>query len=251
MKTIIIVFLCLFVEFASFGQKDTCSDEEDSGVTLIPKCAIATWKNIEVSENKEVATLTVSTRRGRMSARTKRSVDIIKMLTDKNEKHKEEVASANSIEPKGIGSVSSEEGYSEIGALLKSIIAEEEAFLTKVTAPAVVLFNVVDEIPLFEKCQDISGVDEKKTCFSQRMSEHFSKNFRPEKVQSVGRAFMQFTIKEDGSIGDVLVKGPENGQQLVREIKRIIYRLPLFLPGRHKGEPIGVKYSLPMNFTVF
>lgn len=251
MKTIITVLLCFSVAFISFGQKNTCSGEEDSDVAFVSKCAIATWKNIEVSENKEVVTLTVSARRSR-KVRPKESIEAIdNEVIEEEVVDKPEVTSANSIESKGVSSVSVEEGNNEIDILVRNIIAEEEAFEAKPIPAEVVLFNIVDEIPLFKKCENLSGIDKKKTCFSQRMSEHFSKNFRPERAQSAGKAFMQFTIKEDGSVGDVLVKGPKNGQLLVREIKRIISRLPLFVPGKHKGEPVGVKYSLPMNFTGF
>ena len=64
-----------------------------------------------------------------------------------------------------------------------------------------------------------------------------------------GRVFIQFTIDIEGNVNDLLIKARKKDQSLEAEIRRVIKKLPKFYPGYHKGLPVNVKYSLPINFS--
>lgn len=62
-----------------------------------------------------------------------------------------------------------------------------------------------------------------------------------------GRVFLQFVVRKDGSIGDVeIIKGIGYGCDA--EAVRVVKSMPNWKPGREKGVPVNVKYTLPVAF---
>ncbi|MCM1093548.1 MAG: M56 family metallopeptidase [Lachnospiraceae bacterium] len=62
-----------------------------------------------------------------------------------------------------------------------------------------------------------------------------------------GRVIVGFVVKSDGSVTDVQVlrgKHPSLDQEAVRVVKAIDY----MIPGTFKGEPVNVRYVLPLTF---
>jgi protein TonB len=57
-----------------------------------------------------------------------------------------------------------------------------------------------------------------------------------------------FVIQKDGSIGNIQMRGPD--KSLEAESKRIIDKLPRMKPGRQRGTPVKVPFSLPINFQL-
>lgn len=113
-----------------------------------------------------------------------------------------------------------------------------------------VLFSVVDEIPLFPKCNNTKD----KQCFSKKISNHFNKNFHPEKVfynRVVKRIFIQFVVDVKGKIKNIQIKGVKKNKKLDNEVLRIIKKLPNLISGKHKKIPVNVKYSFPLNFSTY
>lgn len=129
------------------------------------------------------------------------------------------------------------------------IIISNEIVPTNISTEEV-LFNVVDEVPLFSKCENANG--NKIDCFNNEFSKHFAKNFDPERASTEGvsgRVFLQFTIDTKGKINKLLVKSRTKNSLLEKEIKRVIGKLPQLSPGKHQGIPVNVTYSLPINFS--
>ena len=126
----------------------------------------------------------------------------------------------------------------------------ENDIVTKRMEAEIVLFNIVDNIPLFPDCENNS--DNTIKCFNDQFSNHFGKTFDPERASEEGvsgRVFIQFTIDTKGKIINLLIKSRKKDDSLKSEITRVISKLPNFSPGRHKGLPVNVKYSLPINFS--
>jgi protein TonB len=64
-----------------------------------------------------------------------------------------------------------------------------------------------------------------------------------------GRVICQFVVNKDGSIVDVqVVRGQD--QSLDREAVRVIQSMPRWTPGKQRGQPVRVKYTLPVNFKL-
>lgn len=64
-----------------------------------------------------------------------------------------------------------------------------------------------------------------------------------------GRVIVEFLIKKDGSIGDVTVVNSVDSL-LDAEAVRVIKAMPEWIPAKHKGKPINIRYTLPITFKI-
>ena len=62
------------------------------------------------------------------------------------------------------------------------------------------------------------------------------------------RVFVQFTIGKDGSISGIRTRGPN--KNLEKEADRIISKLPRMKPGKLRGRPVRVPFSVPITFRL-
>ncbi len=117
-----------------------------------------------------------------------------------------------------------------------------------------VSFAVIDQIPTFEGCENLTNEDP-KTCFNQKMNEHIKKYFTyPEqaiKKNIQGKVVITFIIDKEGLIKDVSAKGvDENSVVFEAEAKKIVSLLPKFTPGKHESKKVNVQYSLPLTYRL-
>jgi protein TonB len=84
------------------------------------------------------------------------------------------------------------------------------------------------------------------------MNKHIRKNFRyPDIAQEMGiqgRVYVNFIISKDGTITNIRMRGPD--KNLENEAARIIGRLPQMTPGRQRGRPVRVPFSIPITFRL-
>ncbi len=64
-----------------------------------------------------------------------------------------------------------------------------------------------------------------------------------------GKVIVSFIIKKDGSISSVRVLRSKH-PSLDAEALRVVRSMPKWTPGRNNGEPVNVRYSLPINFRL-
>ena len=65
-----------------------------------------------------------------------------------------------------------------------------------------------------------------------------------------GRVICQFVVNKDGSIVDVVVVRSSGEPSLDKEALRVINSMPKWKPGKQRGKPVRVKYTLPVNFRL-
>lgn len=115
--------------------------------------------------------------------------------------------------------------------------------------PELVSFIVVEDVPVFPGCEN---AEDQRACFQEMIQKHIRKNFRyPENAVDLnlqGRVNIMFTIQKDGSIGDVRMRGPH--EVLETEASRIISKLPKMTPGKQRGTPVKVPFSIPITFRL-
>ena len=64
-----------------------------------------------------------------------------------------------------------------------------------------------------------------------------------------GRVSVQFTVNKDGSIVDAeVVKGVD--PSLDKEALRVINAMPKWTPGKQRGKPVRVKFTVPVTFRL-
>ena len=113
-------------------------------------------------------------------------------------------------------------------------------------------FSEIDEVPVFPGCEGTQ--EELKACMQNKIMNHISSNFNADLANELGlqpgikRIFVLFKIDENGAITDIKARAPH--QSLADEAIRVIESLPTMIPGKQKGEVVGVKYSLPIAFKV-
>ena len=65
-----------------------------------------------------------------------------------------------------------------------------------------------------------------------------------------GRVICQFVINKDGSIVDVVAVRSSGEPSLDKEAIRVIKSMPKWKPGKQRGKPVRVKYTVPVNFRL-
>ena len=112
-------------------------------------------------------------------------------------------------------------------------------------------FAVIEDVPIFPGCESVSK-SQRRACFQEQMNKHIRKNFRyPDIAQEMGiqgRVYVNFIISRDGSITNIRMRGPD--KNLENEAARIIGRLPRMIPGRQRGVPVKVPFSIPITFRL-
>ena len=139
---------------------------------------------------------------------------------------------------------STETDRDEIIEVEDVVIEEEEEIID-------VPFAVIEDVPVFPGCEDVEK-NQLRNCFQEQMNKHIRRNFRyPEIAQEMGiqgRVFVNFIISEDGSITNIRMRGPD--KNLEGEAKRIISLLPNMTPGKQRGRPVRVPFSIPIVFRL-
>ena len=112
-------------------------------------------------------------------------------------------------------------------------------------------FAVIEDVPIFPGCEGVKK-SERRDCFQKQINIHIHKNFRyPEIAQEMGiqgRVYVSFIISKDGSITNISMRGPD--KNLEKEAHRIISKLPLMTPGKQRGRPVRVPFSIPIIFRL-
>jgi protein TonB len=112
-------------------------------------------------------------------------------------------------------------------------------------------FAVIEDVPIFPGCERVAK-SKRRICFQEQINKHIKKNFRyPEIAQEMGiqgRVYVSFTISKNGSITNIRMRGPD--KNLEKEAARIIGKLPSMTPGKQRGRPVRVPFSIPITFRL-
>ncbi len=113
-------------------------------------------------------------------------------------------------------------------------------------------FSIIEDVPVYPGCKGSKA--ELKKCLSSKIQKLVAKKFNVDLAQDLGltpgkkRIFVMFKIDKTGKIVDVRARAPH--KRLEAEAKRVVSLIPKMTPGKQRGRPVGVKYSLPITFVV-
>lgn len=134
---------------------------------------------------------------------------------------------------------------------IEDVVEVDEVEVEELDEDISVPFSVVENVPIFPGCKGSSN-DVLKKCFQDKMQAHLLKNFRyPETAMEMGiygKVFVLFEINKDGIVTGIRTRGPD--KLLEKEAARIIGILPKMIPGKQRGKPVRVPYSIPINFQL-
>ncbi|HSI70494.1 MAG TPA: energy transducer TonB [Gillisia sp.] len=114
-------------------------------------------------------------------------------------------------------------------------------------------FAVIENVPIFPGCENMSTNDQRKKCMSEKVQEFVQRRFNTDLgsqlgLSGVNRVIVVFKIDKNGNITDVRSRAPH--PRLEQEAARVVNMLPKMQPGKQRGKPVGVSYSLPIVFQV-
>jgi len=115
------------------------------------------------------------------------------------------------------------------------------------------IMKVVEEMPLFPGCENVSDIGERKKCADSKMFEFVYSNIKypvtaiKNKVE--GMVIVQFLVEIDGSItGAKAVR--DIGANCGNEAVRIFNSMPRWNPGAQRGRPVKVQLNIPVRFKI-
>ncbi len=114
-------------------------------------------------------------------------------------------------------------------------------------------FAVIDQVPIYPGCENLSTNEERKKCMSEKIDALVRNNFNAQMGNNLGltgrqRIAVQFKIDQEGNMVDVNSRAPHPDLEV--EAKRVINLVPKMQPGMQDGKTVGVLYALPINFEV-
>lgn len=134
---------------------------------------------------------------------------------------------------------------------IEDIVEVEEVEVEELVEDIPVPFSVVEKVPVFPGCTGKSNAA-LKSCFQEKMQDHLVKHFKyPETAMEMnisGKVYVMFEINKDGLVSGIRSRGPD--KLLEKEAERIISLLPKMIPGKQRGMPVRVPYSIPINFQI-
>ncbi|GAA4276943.1 energy transducer TonB [Aquimarina mytili] len=114
-------------------------------------------------------------------------------------------------------------------------------------------FKKVEAVPVFPGCEKLGTNEEKAACFSEKIGKIVSRRFNTDLGEKYGlsgiqRIYTQFDVDSNGMIKNIRVRAPH--PKLEKEAERVINLFPEMTPGKQRGKPVTVKYSLPIVFKI-
>ena len=131
-------------------------------------------------------------------------------------------------------------------------IVVEDIQIEEVEEDVEVPFMVIENVPVFPGCESGSN-DAKRKCMSDKISEFVRRKFNTDLAGDLGLTGRQrinviFKIDKSGNVVGIRARAPH--PRLQAEAERVVNLLPKMLPGKQRGKPVVVPYSLPIIFEV-
>lgn len=114
-------------------------------------------------------------------------------------------------------------------------------------------FSVIEDVPIFPGCENENDNEARRACMSEKVQQFVNRRFNTDLGSELGlsginRIYVQFRIEKDGSVSVLGARAPH--PRLQQEAERVVDQLPDMQPGKQRGQPVGVLYSLPIVFRV-
>lgn len=124
-----------------------------------------------------------------------------------------------------------------------------EAVQVVSTGPAVVVEEVVEEEQIFQVVEEMPSFPGGDAECMKFLSKNIKYPTIAQENGIQGRVILQFVVNKDGSIVDVTVARSVD-PYLDKEAVRVVNMMPKWTPGKQRGKPVRVKYTLPVMFRL-
>jgi len=113
-------------------------------------------------------------------------------------------------------------------------------------------FSIIEDAPVYPGCKGSKA--ELKKCLQKSIQKHVGRKFNTELANELGldpgkkKVYVVFKIDKKGNITNVRARAPH--ARLAKEGEKVVKMLPKMIPGKQRGRPVGVKYTLPITLQV-
>ncbi|WP_440120158.1 energy transducer TonB [Tenacibaculum sp. Ill] len=246
MKNNFFLVVFLFYFFNSFAQQEVCESPDESvlDVNSITKCTIEPVKNSKKKADRQIKVkISASKRYLKKRVVKKKAAQALSSVSTLNVN---DVSASEEVKIEKVKEVKEEIGYKDNLTRITEKLSKEELSKAK-------KLYYVEKVPSFDKCKN-SKKKERLDCFNLEMVKHINKHFRypGEAVRNhiEGEVWIRFVIDRDGYVTNIKTLGPDGGEILNEEARRVVSKLPRFEPGKNKGKRVPVKYGFPINFSL-
>jgi len=121
------------------------------------------------------------------------------------------------------------------------------------TLPDGEVFKMVEEMPRFPGCEEMTDAAEREKCAQTKMLEFVYKNIkypamaRENGVQGISA--VKFIVEKDGSISDAET-AKAIGSGCDEEVLKVVYMMPNWIPGKQGGREVRTQFVLPVKFKL-
>ena len=121
---------------------------------------------------------------------------------------------------------------------------------------AIISYFELEQIPLFDSCKNVEKPLQ-RNCFNEEMKKHVEKHLKyPKKAKENKiecRVHVEIEIDKEGKTTFKRVKLNLKDEYAIlfeEEVKRIIAKLPQFLPAMQRGKNVKTSTVFPINFKL-
>lgn len=125
--------------------------------------------------------------------------------------------------------------------VLNEISAEIPTMPDFVPAADTIVYMVVEQQPEFP-----GG----SVALMKYLSENIKYPDGAMKAGKQGKAFVQFVVKADGAVNEVVIMRSTGDESLDAEALRVVKSMPKWNPGKQGGKAVNVRHTLPVNFRL-
>jgi periplasmic protein TonB len=117
--------------------------------------------------------------------------------------------------------------------------------------PDTTIYTVVEEMPFFSNnCE--GSYEIRQQCGNKKMLEFLYKNIKYPTIAREngveGTVVIRFIIEKDGSISNI--ETIRNPSVVAEEVIRVINLMPTWEAGKHHGQPVRVRFFLPVRINL-
>lgn len=134
----------------------------------------------------------------------------------------------------------------------ESEVVEVEEYVVEEENVEDVPFAIIEEVPIYPGCE--GDKRNRKDCFSNKVKGFLEGQLNIHLVNSLNlspgskKIYTTFTLNKHGNIENIKVRAPHI--EIANEVVRVINLLPQMTPGKQRGRPVNVKYTLPITFFI-
>ncbi|AXP81058.1 Gram-negative bacterial tonB protein [Mariniflexile rhizosphaerae] len=138
-------------------------------------------------------------------------------------------------------------------SVVKPLNTGDVTLVDKPVEPEDVIFEKIEQVPIYPGCEKKKTNDEKRKCMSDKITQLIQKKFNTNLGGELGLSGKQvirtqFKIDKTGHVKDIQVRGTH--PDLEKEAARVINIIPEMTPGKQRDKNVGVIYTLPIVFQV-